>query len=320
MSLCVHGRKLGTKAEPLGCPFCQGGVARSPFPEGSRASLENEMPKRPTVMVGTHGEMSQVTTKAQVDEIFGAEKDSCVAKIAKMLIRSQEVIRLAASPAAKSEPPPRVCCICDSPAAFFCDNNGHDYCSSHATYESDAFASPGCHPIASPGEDALAEWHAIDADERCRLATPSDEPRVRRTQTEDETWDGALKLLAERGYDVPALLERAAKNVAPDPVLDAFLSAPPDDVPESAEEKAGAEEARREFDAAKLADLSIAHGLYIIHWREGGTSLAAVGFDADGKKWFAPTNWLTVPSYDWARVLRLEAVLLERDHREGLGE
>lgn len=35
-------------------------------------------------------------------------------------------------------------------------------------------------------------------------------------------------------------------------------------------------------------------GLYEVVWQDaGGTSLAAVGSDAFGRRWLAPTNWLT---------------------------
>ena len=33
------------------------------------------------------------------------------------------------------------------------------------------------------------------------------------------------------------------------------------------------------------------HGLYIIHWKSGGASLAAVGSDYHGDRWMACTNW-----------------------------
>lgn len=45
-------------------------------------------------------------------------------------------------------------------------------------------------------------------------------------------------------------------------------------------------------------------GIYLICWKSGGHSLASVGLDAQGQNWFAPCNWLTVPSYDWQRVER----------------
>ena len=36
-------------------------------------------------------------------------------------------------------------------------------------------------------------------------------------------------------------------------------------------------------------------GLYIIYWKSGGASLAAVGCLSDGTHWIAPSNWITVP-------------------------
>ena len=35
----------------------------------------------------------------------------------------------------------------------------------------------------------------------------------------------------------------------------------------------------------------LVHGVYRIHWNSGGTSIAAVGSDYWGNRWFAPTNW-----------------------------
>jgi hypothetical protein len=49
-------------------------------------------------------------------------------------------------------------------------------------------------------------------------------------------------------------------------------------------------------------------GLYKILWKEGGASLAAVGEDDHGNRWFAPSNWLHVPSFDW-RIIK-KAVFL----------
>lgn len=61
---------------------------------------------------------------------------------------------------------------------------------------------------------------------------------------------------------------------------------------------------------------TIVHGLYIFRWKSGGASLASVGFDNEGRRWFAPTNWIAVPSYDWSRVESVETILLEPDWRE----
>lgn len=49
------------------------------------------------------------------------------------------------------------------------------------------------------------------------------------------------------------------------------------------------------------------NGLYRIFWRKGGTSLAAIGTCADGRRWIAPSNWVT-PSADaktWRAVARI---------------
>ncbi len=34
-------------------------------------------------------------------------------------------------------------------------------------------------------------------------------------------------------------------------------------------------------------------GLHRVHWKGGGTSLASVGQMSDGRKWFAPCNWVS---------------------------
>lgn len=49
------------------------------------------------------------------------------------------------------------------------------------------------------------------------------------------------------------------------------------------------------------------HGLYILHWKGGGSSLAAVGSLHDGRRWFAPVNWTSkdptgIASTDWRTV------------------
>lgn len=47
-------------------------------------------------------------------------------------------------------------------------------------------------------------------------------------------------------------------------------------------------------------------GLYKVYWREGGSSVAAVGCDRAGRLWLAPTNWITVPTFNWEPVLKVE--------------
>jgi hypothetical protein len=58
-----------------------------------------------------------------------------------------------------------------------------------------------------------------------------------------------------------------------------------------------------------------AHGLYELTWKDGGTSLAAVGSDAYGRRWYAPTNWITVPCFDWDRVRSWKPISSERTAR-----
>jgi hypothetical protein len=53
---------------------------------------------------------------------------------------------------------------------------------------------------------------------------------------------------------------------------------------------------------------AIEHGLFILFWTSGGTSLAAVGSDASGRRWYAPTNWITVPSFDWSKVAAIQQI------------
>jgi len=58
----------------------------------------------------------------------------------------------------------------------------------------------------------------------------------------------------------------------------------------------------------------LGHGLYRIYWKSGGYSLAAVGSDEAGNRWFAATNWTSGPSFDWTQVSR--ASLVEsKEHR-----
>lgn len=37
---------------------------------------------------------------------------------------------------------------------------------------------------------------------------------------------------------------------------------------------------------------NIANGIYRIHWKSGGESLAAVGVTREGGRWLAPINWV----------------------------
>ena len=33
-------------------------------------------------------------------------------------------------------------------------------------------------------------------------------------------------------------------------------------------------------------------GVYRLHWKDGGASVAAVGVTCSGKRWMAPINWV----------------------------
>jgi hypothetical protein len=69
------------------------------------------------------------------------------------------------------------------------------------------------------------------------------------------------------------------------------------------------EDLLRRFEPADLR-----HGLYRIHWKSGGASLASVGLLEDGRRWFAPINWSGpkpegIASCCWHKVERIEKVL-----------
>lgn len=57
----------------------------------------------------------------------------------------------------------------------------------------------------------------------------------------------------------------------------------------------------------------LAPGLYHLHWRDGSSSLAAVGILHNGRRWFAPCNWTSVAPMgiacsNWHMVSRAEPV------------
>lgn len=64
-------------------------------------------------------------------------------------------------------------------------------------------------------------------------------------------------------------------------------------------------------DQAKL----LAPGLYRLHWKSGGWSLASVGITHDGTRWFAPSNWTSqVPDVrcsEWRAVEHVDALNVE---------
>lgn len=42
----------------------------------------------------------------------------------------------------------------------------------------------------------------------------------------------------------------------------------------------------------RIEDLTF--GVYKIKWKSGGSSLASVGYDAKGRWWMAPCNWINM--------------------------
>lgn len=53
----------------------------------------------------------------------------------------------------------------------------------------------------------------------------------------------------------------------------------------------------------KKADVQkLKHGVYRVWWKDGGSSVAAVGSMADGARWLAPSNWIWPSSKDWRLV------------------
>ena len=54
-------------------------------------------------------------------------------------------------------------------------------------------------------------------------------------------------------------------------------------------------------------------GLYKIYWNSGGHSVASVGYDACGNRWFAPTNWVSGHSYNWGGVKEIELIATQSD-------
>ena len=52
-------------------------------------------------------------------------------------------------------------------------------------------------------------------------------------------------------------------------------------------------------------------GLYHLFWKDGGSSLASVGNDGAGNRWYAPVNWLDVPSTDWHAVKGVIQIVAE---------
>lgn len=54
-------------------------------------------------------------------------------------------------------------------------------------------------------------------------------------------------------------------------------------------------------------------GLFRLYWKDGGTSLASVGVNELGDKWFAPINWINVPSFDWDKIEKFTRLFYDGD-------
>lgn len=57
-------------------------------------------------------------------------------------------------------------------------------------------------------------------------------------------------------------------------------------------------------------------GVYRLHWRAGGSSLASVGRLDGGITWFAPSNWHParpeeIVSVEWTLVFKVEPIAIE---------
>lgn len=73
-------------------------------------------------------------------------------------------------------------------------------------------------------------------------------------------------------------------------------------------------------------------GVYRLHWVDGGTTLACVGFDYSGARWLACSNWTSrretqtrsdgttydyvkTATFEWADVIRAEPIALTKHER-----
>lgn len=70
------------------------------------------------------------------------------------------------------------------------------------------------------------------------------------------------------------------------------------------------------------------HGLYRIYWKEGGSSLCALGSSYDGSRWIAPCNWThsdnsyprVATTRAFVKIERMELILAASNYGEENGE
>ena len=112
-----------------------------------------------------------------------------------------------------------------------------------------------------------------------------------------------------RDLEIVGKEQRSEPDSAVNLILDQLQRAAAEPLPP------GAPALRRIYHAADLA--TIPPGLYELYWRAGGIALAAVGTSRDGRRWFAPVNWVRehVPSVDWGLVD--QAVEVRVDGKDG---
>lgn len=64
-------------------------------------------------------------------------------------------------------------------------------------------------------------------------------------------------------------------------------------------------------------------GCYIVHWKSGGFSLAAMGQMENGQRWLAPTNWLFPAGPDdvygdwWVKVDKMACIAYKKYGQPG---
>ena len=63
------------------------------------------------------------------------------------------------------------------------------------------------------------------------------------------------------------------------------------------------------------------HGVYRIFWKEGGTSVAAIGSKTNGDRWICPSNWTgqkgratdTTDRATWENVKSVDLIALQHE-------
>ena len=58
----------------------------------------------------------------------------------------------------------------------------------------------------------------------------------------------------------------------------------------------------------KVDSRKLKSGIYKIHWKSGGSSIASIGVMKNGDRWLAPTNWVEpdTSGTSWKNIDRME--------------